>query len=115
MTKGFFGGFIFRGAYDGRGFCVSICVGLDNKNNEKHKDDNLNQCKTANPNRSWAYIWEGLLSEGYLRLRFGGTFFREGSFFVFVVVVVVLFVCFFVCFFVCLFVCLYFKYVNLGK
>ena len=28
--------------------------------------------KTANSNFPWAYIREGLLSEGYLRLRFGG-------------------------------------------
>ena len=30
--------------------------------------------KTANPNSPWAYIQEGLLSEGYLCLRFGGLF-----------------------------------------
>ena len=28
--------------------------------------------KTANSNSPWAYIREGLLSEGFLRLRFGG-------------------------------------------
>ena len=28
--------------------------------------------KTASTNSTWAYIWEGLLLEGYLRLRFGG-------------------------------------------
>ena len=28
--------------------------------------------KTASTNSPWAYIREGLLSEGYLRLRFGG-------------------------------------------
>ena len=33
--------------------------------------------KTANSNSSWAYIWEGLLSEGYLRLKFGGLIFRR--------------------------------------
>ena len=31
--------------------------------------------KSFNPNSPWAYIWEGLLSEGYLRLRFGGLIF----------------------------------------
>ena len=31
----------------------------------------LKQLKTANLNCPWPYIWEGLLWEGYLRLRFG--------------------------------------------
>ena len=31
--------------------------------------------KTATTNSPWAYIREGLLSEGYLRLRFGGLIF----------------------------------------
>ena len=35
--------------------------------------------KTANSNSPWAYIREGLLSEGYLRLRFGA-YFQEGLF-----------------------------------
>ena len=30
--------------------------------------------KTAGTNSPWAYIREGLLSEGYLRLGFGGLF-----------------------------------------
>ena len=30
---------------------------------------------TANTNSPWANIWEGLLSEGHLRLRFGGLIF----------------------------------------
>ena len=30
--------------------------------------------KIVNPSSPWAYIREGLLSEGYLRLRFGGLF-----------------------------------------
>ena len=37
--------------------------------------------KTASTNSPWAYIREGLLSEVYLRLRFGGAYFREGLFF----------------------------------
>ena len=37
--------------------------------------------KTASSNSLWAYIREGLLVEGYLRLRFGGAYFREGLFF----------------------------------
>ena len=31
--------------------------------------------KTASTNSPWAYIREGLLSEGFLRLRFGGLIF----------------------------------------
>ena len=34
--------------------------------------------KTANSNSPWAYIREGLLSEGYLRRRSGGLIFGEG-------------------------------------
>ena len=33
--------------------------------------------KTADSNSPWAYIREGLLSEGYLRLRFGGLVIRK--------------------------------------
>ena len=33
------------------------------------------QLKTATSHVAWAYIWEGLLSEGYLRLRFVGLIF----------------------------------------
>ena len=36
--------------------------------------------KTASPNSPWAYIREGLLSEGYLRLRFGGLIFGRAYF-----------------------------------
>ena len=36
--------------------------------------------KTASTNCPWAYIREGLLSEGYLRLRFGGLIFGRTSF-----------------------------------
>ena len=38
----------------------------------KHYENSLNQLKTAGTNSRWAYIWEGLLSEGFLRLTFGG-------------------------------------------
>ena len=37
--------------------------------------------KTVSTNSPWAYIWEGLLSEGYLRLRFGGLIFGRPCFF----------------------------------
>ena len=36
--------------------------------------------KTVNSNIPWAYFREGLLSEGYLRLRFGGLIFGRGYF-----------------------------------
>ena len=39
-------------------------VGLDNK--------------TASTNSPWAYIWEGLLSEGFLQLRLIGGLFSGG-------------------------------------
>ena len=75
--KGFFarlifGELFFGGAYYWKECCDSKWVGLDNKNGLKHKDNNIKRFKTANSNSPRAYIWEGLLSEGYLRLRFGG-------------------------------------------
>ena len=50
----FLGELIFEGAYCWKEFSVSKWVGLDNK--------------TASSNSPWAYIWEGLFSEGFLRL-----------------------------------------------
>ena len=61
------GELIFGGAYYGKEFCVSKWVELDNK--------------TASNNSPWAYIWEGLLSEGFLRLSFGGLIFGRTYFF----------------------------------
>ena len=43
--------------------------------------------ETASTNSRWAYTWEGLLSEGYLCLRFGGLIFGRAYF--------ILFYCFF--------------------
>ena len=37
--------------------------------------------KTASTNSPWAYIREGLLSEGFVRLRFGGLIFGRAYFF----------------------------------
>ena len=65
----FSGELIFGGAYYWREFCVSKWVGLDNK--------------TANTNGPWAYTWVGLISEGFLRLRFGGLIFGTANFFFF--------------------------------
>ena len=55
------GQLIFGGAYYWKEFYFSKWLGLDNK--------------IASTNSPWAYIWEGLLSEGFLRLRFGGLIF----------------------------------------
>ena len=44
-------------------------------------DLTIKQPKTANTNSPWAYIWEGVLSEGYLQLRFGGGAYFWGVFF----------------------------------
>ena len=63
----FSGEFIFRGVYYWKEFCLSKWVELDNK--------------TASTNSPWAYIWEGLLSEGFLYLRFGGLIFGRAYFF----------------------------------
>ena len=68
----FSGELIFGGAYYWKEFCVSKWVGLDNKNSVNHHENSLNQLKTASTNSPWTYIREGLLSEGFLRLRFGG-------------------------------------------
>ena len=64
----FSGELTFRGACYRKKFCFSKWVGLDNK--------------TATSNRQWAYIREGLLSEGYLRQRFGGLIFGRAYFWV---------------------------------
>ena len=64
---GYFRGSLFsKGAYYWKEFYVSKWVKLDNK--------------TASTNSPWAYIWEGLLSEGYLLLRFGGLIFGRAYF-----------------------------------
>ena len=63
----FSGELIFGGACYRKEFCISKCVWLVNK--------------TASCNSLWAYIREGLLSEGYLHLRFGGLIFGRAYFF----------------------------------
>ena len=69
---------IFARAYYWVEFCVSKWVGLNNKKNTlRHEDNSL--IKTANPNSLWAYIQEGLLSEGYLRLRILGLIFGKAN------------------------------------
>ena len=71
---------IFGGAYYWKEFCVSKWVGLDNKNSLIHCKNSLKQLKTANANSPWAYIREGSLSEGFLRLRFRGLIFGRAYF-----------------------------------
>ena len=72
---------IFGGACYQKEFCVSEWVGL------KHFE-------TANGNSPWAYIRKGLISEGYLRLRFGRLTIREGLF-LFIYLFIYLFIFFF--------------------
>ena len=52
---------IFGGACYRKEFCVSKWAGLEPKTIRK-------QPKSASTNTPWACIWEGLLSEGFLRL-----------------------------------------------
>ena len=66
------------------GFKMGWASCLDNKNSLKHYESSLKQLKTASTNSPWAYIWEGLLPEGFLRLRFGGLIFGRAYFFVLV-------------------------------
>ena len=46
----------------------------------KYYENSLKQLTKASTNSPWAYIWEGLLSEGYLRLRFGRLIFGGAYF-----------------------------------
>ena len=71
----FSGELIFGGAYYWKEFCISKWVRLVNKNGLKHYENSLKQLKTSSTNSPWAYIREGFLSEGFLRLRFGGLIF----------------------------------------
>ena len=71
----FSGELTFGGAHYWRNFAFQN--GLDNKNGLKHEDNSPKQLQTANPNSPWAYMREGLLSEGYLGLIFGRAYFRN--------------------------------------
>ena len=68
---------ILGGAYYWKEFWVSKWVRLDNRNILKTLGKHP---KTASTNSPWAYIREGLLSEGYLRLRFGGLILERAYF-----------------------------------
>ena len=70
----FSGELIFGGAYYWKEFCVSNCwVGLDNKNSLKHYENSLTAADTNSR-------WEGLILEGFLRLRFVGLIFGRAYF-----------------------------------
>ena len=79
----FSGQLIFGGAYYWKEFCVSKLLGLNNKNSLKDYENSLKQLKTASTNSPWAYIREGLLWEGYLRLRFRGLIYGNAYYFLF--------------------------------
>ena len=82
MAGIFSGKLVFGGAYLSEGIlCFKIQCRLDLTIKQlKHEVDSLNQLKTANPMSSWDDIWEDLLSEGYLRLRFEGPIFGRAYF-----------------------------------
>ena len=65
MFKILFGGLIFGGGF----FSEQLIIGW----NFAFQNGMGLTIKSATPNSPWAYIWEGLLSEGYsVRLTFGG-------------------------------------------
>ena len=76
----FRGWFFFGGAYYWKEFCISKWVGFDNKNSITHYGNSV--LKTASTNSQWAYVQEGLLSEGFLCLTFGGLIFGRAYLFV---------------------------------
>ena len=53
-------------------------VWLDSKNSLKQHENSLKQLKTASTDSPSAYIREGLLSQSFLQLRFGGLIFSGG-------------------------------------
>ena len=64
-----------------RKFAFQNEFGFSIKTYKNTNDNSQKQLKTANSNSPWAYSQEGLLSEGYLCLRFkGGGAYREGLF-----------------------------------
>ena len=67
----FWGGLFSEGLIIGRNFAFQNGLGLTITEKPKTLRKQLKQPKTASTNSPWAYIREGLLSEGYLLLRFG--------------------------------------------
>ena len=83
-SEGFFCWAYFRGSLFSKGliigtnFAFQTGLGLTIKTAEQHYENSLKQLKTASTNSPWACILEGLLSEGFLRLRFEGLIFGAG-------------------------------------
>ena len=80
----YFAGNLFsEGLVIGKNFAFQNGLGLAIKTarNTNFKHNSLKPLKTVNTNSPWAYIWEGLLSKGYLHLRFGGLLFIYFFFF----------------------------------
>ena len=75
----FWGRLFSEGLVIGRNFAFQSGFGLSIKP-AKNTKITLGKLKTANSNSPWAYIREGFLSEGYLRLRFGGLIFGRAYF-----------------------------------
>ena len=75
----FSGRLIFRRGYHRR-FALQNRLDLIIKTALGTKTTAKKQLIKANPKSPWGYIREGLLTEGFLRLRFGG-FFSGGLFF----------------------------------
>ena len=74
----FSGELIFGGAYYCREFCVQSGLDLTMKTASTMRSNNRSPA-----NNPWVYIREGLFSEGYVRLRFGGLIFERAYFFFF--------------------------------
>ena len=71
-----------RGLYIRHGSILAVTIPPGNPL-DKVDPSGLKQLKTVNSNSPWAYIREGLLSEGYLRLKFGGLTFGRAYYFFF--------------------------------
>ena len=70
---------IFSEGLIGRNFAFQNGLGLTKMKTSKNSFNKTlrKQPKTANTKSPWAYIREDLLSEGYLRPRFGGLVFER--------------------------------------
>ena len=72
-----------EGLVFGRNYVFQNWLGLTIKTAKNTKDNSIKQLKTANSESPWTYILDGLLSEGYLHLRFEGLIFGRAYFFYF--------------------------------
>ena len=80
----FSGELIFGGAYYWKELCVSKCpkngFGLTVQKVKTAKAPRKQPKTEASTNSPWTYSREGLLTEGFLRLRFGGLIFERTFF-----------------------------------